>query len=199
MSPWSRITALLLLAVTGGVGSGCLRAQAAVAAPDPCAARAAGPRLPGPTVQLAAVLPNEFAPGDRVTLCGAGLFYTYQANPSAVLQDSRMLRIGDWYLPIGDVAVSNRGDRLSFTIIDGGPFQRLPAATTGVPVAFGFVADRSGRATVSGPIALNSLASPPDPKRQHSTDVAMPTPSVWTRQARKPNDKPDGFRPSSRE
>lgn len=201
MSPSPRKIALLLLALSGASVSSWLPSQGSQAADQthPCAARRLPPPVQGTSTRLSAVVPNEFAAGDRVNLCGSGLFYTYQANPSAVLPDSRMLRIGDWYLPIDFVAVSNRGERLSFTVVEGGPFQRMPNATTGDTKTFGFVADRSGRATVSGAIALNSLASPPDPKRQHSTDVASATVSVWRRVPMTLTDKSDGVRPSSRE
>jgi hypothetical protein len=140
-------------------------------------------------VQLHGSVPVAFATGQRVTLCGSRLFNTYQANPPSAVPDARMLRIGDWYLPIDSVVVSNGGERLSFTVASGGPYRRLPGASApaaeapvtsgGAPRRYVFVAEPVTGGTIAGPIALHSLSSPPDSRRQHSTDVVALTPSVW--------------------
>lgn len=131
-------------------------------------------------VQLHGSVPQAFSTGQRVTLCGRRLFDTYQANPPSAMPEARLLRIGDWYLPIESVAVSNGGDRLSFTVAAGGPYRRLPApAPATAPQRYAFVAEPVTGSAIAGPIALHSLSSPPDARRQHSTDVVALAPSVW--------------------
>lgn len=153
------------------------------AEPVACPA-AAGSRRADLDVHLQGSVPQSFTTGQRVTLCGHRLFNTYEANSASTLPDARMLRIGDWYLPIEAVALSNAGDRLSFTIAAGGPYLRLPASPTPDPAGggarrYGFVAAPVAGGVITGAIALHSLSSPPDGRRQHSTDVVALTPSVW--------------------
>jgi hypothetical protein len=131
-------------------------------------------------VQLQGSVPQAFSTGQRVTLCGRQLFNTYQANPPSAMPAARLLRIGDWYLPIDAVTVSDGGERLSFKVAPGGPYRRLldPAQPT-APQRYAFVAEPVAGGVITGPVALHSLSSPPDAWRQHSTDVVALTPSVW--------------------
>ena len=147
----------------------------------PCAAAPSGnaARAADRVVRLFGSIPQSFADGQRVTLCGSLLFNTYEANSTSARPNARMLRIGDWYLPMSEVVVSNRGDRLSFTVAAGGPYQRQPVSSGTHTRHYEFVSVPVTGGSIAGPIALHSLSSPPDAARQHSTDVVALSSSLW--------------------
>lgn len=133
-----------------------------------------------PAVRITRVVPLTFGKGQRVTLCGSSLFYTFQAAPNNASPETRMLRIGDQYIEMSALEVSPSGDRMSFTA-NGIAYTKLHGPVVNDVVRYEPFVAQPQPSVVEGPVALTSLYSSIDSSRQHNTDTSSSTVSRWSR------------------